>query len=99
MKSNIRRRSASFLLPFLVCLTVVSHGADREQIIRNAILANGFVPSAEMFDDKDIELAGVGKLLFESKHLSLNGQIACSTCHISSEGSSDGIPNAAGVRG
>ena len=51
-----------------------------------------------MFDDKDIELAGVGKRFFESKHLSLNGQIACSTCHISSEGSSD-IPNAAGVRG
>ena len=99
MKSNIRQKIASFLLPFLVCLTVESYGADRGQIIRKAILDNGFVPSAEMFDDKDFELADVGKSLFESKHLSLNGQIACSTCHISSEGSSDGIPNAAGVRG
>ena len=44
-------------------------------------------------------LIDVGKVIFKSKKLSLNGNIACQTCHLSKFGSSDGIPVAAAVGG
>ncbi|MCG8409633.1 MAG: His-Xaa-Ser system-associated MauG-like protein [Phycisphaerales bacterium] len=45
------------------------------------------------------EKSDVGKLLFESKELSLNGDIACRNCHLDEFSSADGIPNAVGVGG
>ena len=71
----------------------------RERLIKDAILDNGFKYSSDLYLDKDSALVPEGQVFFESKHLSLNGEIACATCHMSEAGSSDGIPNAAGVRG
>jgi cytochrome c peroxidase len=44
-------------------------------------------------------LADVGQLFFKSKSVSLNGQIACRTCHLDDFGSADGLPNAVGILG
>jgi len=70
-----------------------------ENILRNLVLENGYQPPEKLFVDKDQEFVSVGKIFFKSKHLSLNGKISCATCHIADRGSSDGIANAAGVRG
>jgi|SaaInlStandDraft_1057018.scaffolds.fasta_scaffold08215_4 cytochrome c peroxidase len=77
---------------------IASEGA-REQLIRDVIIENGFTPHENLYIDKDSELSPEGKVFFESTHMSLNGNIACATCHVSKIGSSDGIPNAVGVRG
>jgi cytochrome c peroxidase len=45
------------------------------------------------------ELSKVGKVFFETKNLSLNGNISCATCHIDKLGSSDGLPNSIGIGG
>jgi len=52
-----------------------------------------------LFNNRDAALAASGKLFFESKHLSLNGKIACRTCHLGGFGSADGLPNAVGIFG
>ena len=70
-----------------------------DKILRDAIIENGFKSPEEIYFNPNEELAPQGKIFFKSKHLSLNGKISCATCHISKKGSSDGIPNAAGVRG
>lgn len=97
MKSNI---SALVLLAACV-LSSTLYGSDsgRVELIRDVIVENGFKPHKSLFIAKDNELSAEGKVFFESNHLSLNGDIACATCHVSEIGSSDGIPNAVGVRG
>ena len=76
-----------------------ANSAALEEILRNAALKNGFRPPAQLFIDRDAKLASTGKIFFESKNLSLNGQIACRTCHLDRFGSADGLPNAVGVFG
>ena len=49
--------------------------------------------------DTDQHLGAVGRAFFESKNLSLNGRIACRTCHLDAFGSGDGLPNAVGIFG
>lgn len=97
MKLSIRDLFLAFFL-FLGFMPV-SHSDGREAYIRAAILDNGFTESEKLNDDSKKELAPIGETFFRSEHLSLNGKIACATCHIDAEGSSDGLPNAAGVRG
>ncbi|MGB0580857.1 MAG: His-Xaa-Ser system-associated MauG-like protein [Limisphaerales bacterium] len=70
-----------------------------EQILRTAALKNGLLPVDQLFDDRDAKLADVGKLFFESENVSLNGGMACRTCHLDEFGSADGLPNAVGVFG
>ena len=69
------------------------------KILRSAIIENGFKSPEYMYINEHENLAPEGEIFFKSNHLSLNGSISCATCHISKKGSSDGIPNAAGVRG
>jgi len=97
MKSNI----SVLLFLITLCFVINLHAEEtsRERLVRNAILDNGFKYSRDLYLEKDSHLSAEGKVFFESKHLSLNGEIACATCHISKMGSTDGIPNAAGVRG
>ncbi|MDW9542667.1 methylamine utilization protein MauG [Sinorhizobium meliloti] len=47
----------------------------------------------------DDKLAAAGKLLFQSKKMSLDHETACATCHVDRFGSADGIPNAIGTEG
>lgn len=57
------------------------------------------MPAKELYINKDEGLVPVGKIVFETKKLSLNGNISCQTCHLSQFGSADGIPNAAAIGG
>ena len=97
MKLNIS------VLVLLVTCNVYSdlHASEngRVQLIRDVIIENGFKPHGTLYIETDSLLSSEGKVFFESNHLSLNGDIACATCHVSEIGSSDGIPNAVGVRG
>jgi cytochrome c peroxidase len=69
------------------------------RILRQQIVANGFAPAKDLYINKDEPLVGVGRVIFKSKKLSLNSNIACKTCHVSKFGSADGIPVAAAVGG
>lgn len=70
-----------------------------EDIIREAARKNGLVPASETYPVINEKLTAPGKTLFESEALSLNGNIACQTCHLDEFGSADGIPNAVAVGG
>lgn len=87
------------ILSLLLVFFPPCQAAGRTTYIRDAILENGFTESKNLNDESKKSLAQVGEKFFRSEHLSLNGEIACATCHIDSKGSSDGLPNAAGVRG
>lgn len=76
-----------------------SHANTLEEFLRDAARDNGLVPAAETHVAIDAELARLGKHFFESKSVSLNGQISCRDCHLDKFGSADGIPNAVGVGG
>lgn len=85
-----------------IALVSCAQGAQADgldEILRTAALKNGLVPTAQLFDDTDSALAEPGKLFFKSKAVSLNGNIACQTCHLDEFGSTDGLPNAVGVEG
>src|SRR2546425_706047 len=89
-----------FLVIFGVSLTAL--GADEKafpQILRKLILDNGFTQAKDLYINKDEGLVSVGKVIFESKKLSLNGNMSCQTCHLTKFGSADGIPNAAAIFG
>jgi cytochrome c peroxidase len=68
-------------------------------ILRQQIIANGFARSDSLYQNEDEPLAPVGKVIFESTKLSLNGDISCITCHQDKFNSEDGLPNAAAVGG
>ena len=91
--------------PLLVAMALTigtaANAADKpfSEILRNAALANGLLPANQLFVDTDQYLAPVGRAFFESKNLSLNGRIACRTCHLDAFGSGDGLPNAVGIFG
>ena len=87
------------LINFIPSLGLQASESARVELVRDIIIENGFKPHRTLYIEKDSQLSPEGKVFFESNHLSLNGDIACATCHISNLGSSDGIPNAAGVRG
>lgn len=70
-----------------------------EDIIREAARKNGLTPAAQTYPSINEKLIATGKTLFKSKALSLNGNIACQTCHLDEFGSADGIPNAVAVGG
>jgi len=68
-------------------------------ILRQQVIANGFARSANLYQNADEPLVPVGKAIFESTKLSLNGDISCVTCHQDKFNSEDGLPNAAAVGG
>ena len=97
MKSAIR-------LPLAAIALTIGAGASAadksfSEILRTAALANGLLPAKQLFVDTDQDLAAVGRAFFESKNLSLNGRIACRTCHLDAFSSGDGLPNAVGIFG
>jgi cytochrome c peroxidase len=69
------------------------------KILRQQIIANGFVRATSLYQNVDEPLASVGEVIFKSTKLSLNGDISCITCHQDKFNSEDGIPNAAAVGG
>ena len=97
MKFGIR----PLLVAIALTIGTAANAADKPfaEILRNAALANGLLPAKQLFVDTDQHLAAVGRAFFESKNLSLNGRIACRTCHLDAFGSGDGLPNAVGIFG
>ena len=94
----------SFVIKFILilCLLFTSNNlfADgKSEILKQFILKNGFVPHQQLFNNKDSNLSKVGKVLFNSTAISLNGDISCSTCHLDNKGSADGLPIAAAIGG
>lgn len=90
------------VLLIVLNLSVSALGADENafpQILRRLIVDNGFIPAKDLYINQEEGLAPVGKAIFESKKLSLNGNISCQTCHLAKFGSVDGIPNAAAIAG
>ena len=68
-------------------------------ILREAALQHGLLPTKQLFDATDAHLVTVGQTFFQSQNVSLNGKIACGTCHLDAFSSTDGLPNAIGVFG
>jgi len=90
------------LLLAVSALSVAALGAKETvfpQMLRKLVLENGFTPASELYFNPDEGLVPIGKVIFESKKLSLNGNISCQTCHLAKFGSADGIPNAAAIGG
>jgi cytochrome c peroxidase len=73
--------------------------AMRLGALRKAALANGFVRSGELAVPVVSARHDVGRLIFASPIMSLNGRISCQDCHLDQFGSADGLPNAIGVGG
>ena len=93
--------STNLLVVFLL-ITFSNAWADtkaKEDILRQQVIANGFKPAEQLYQNPHPDLAKVGKVIFESTGLSLNGNISCRTCHQDKFGSADGIPNAAAILG
>jgi cytochrome c peroxidase len=95
MKSAIK-----FLTLFLLLsLPSIAETNSFQNILRKTAIDNGVVPAEQLFDDRDKDLAEIGKQFFKSEALSLNRKISCETCHLKEFSSADGIPNAVGVGG
>jgi cytochrome c peroxidase len=77
----------------------VSAGGLRETVLRDAAVRAGLVRPEETHVPAESDLVAVGQLLFESRLLSSNRDVACASCHIDKFGSADGIPNAIGTKG
>ena len=94
----------SAISAFLIVLSLGSTGLSTAEealprVLRQQIVANGFIAAKDLYVKRDESLIDVGKVIFKSKKLSLNGNIACQTCHLAKFGSGDGIPVAAAIRG
>lgn len=91
--------TSSILAAVLTAAPSYASETAMHRILRSQVLANGFSRSEDLYVAKDKQLAMVGKVVFESKRLSLNGDISCQTCHLDRFGSADGIPVAAAIHG
>ena len=70
-----------------------------ERLLRKSALDAGFARASDLYQNPHESLVPLGKTLFASKSLSLNGNIACQTCHLDQFGSADGLPLAAAIGG
>lgn len=77
----------------------VSGDALRISALKRVALANGLAPASDLIIETDPARVEVGRLIFESPAMSINGAISCRDCHLDEFGSADGLPNAVGVGG
>lgn len=92
-------RTTAFVAIAAAIFSSPARGEALTEILRTAALKNGLRPAAQLYDPKDAALADIGKTFFESKNVSLNGNISCRTCHLDEFSSADGLPNAIGIFG
>ncbi len=71
----------------------------RIAVLKHAAKTNGFVRSVELEVPTTPSRNEVGRRLFESRLMSINGAISCRDCHLDKFGSGDALPNAIGVGG
>lgn len=70
-----------------------------DTILREVAVKSGFTAPERTHSAVDKSLVPLGRRFFESKHLSLNGDVSCRDCHLDEFGSGDGIPLAVGIGG
>ena len=97
MKSATKRLFTAIALLFAICST--AQVVNLDTFLRDAALNHGLRPASQLFDPTDAHLAPVGETFFKSTNVSLNGAMACETCHLNRFGSADGLPNAVGIFG
>lgn len=97
MRSNIKL--ITLIASLLPAVHIAKAENAEERIVKQQIKSGGFVPSGDLYRNPDEKLADIGKIIFRSKRLSLNGNISCQTCHLDRFGSTDGIPIAAAIGG
>ena len=95
MSLNIKR----FIFFCLLAPFTIGAETTFETILKESVIKNGFRSAEDIMQPVDQELAVIGKGLFESEAMSLNGQISCQSCHLDKFGSADGIPVAVGIGG
>ena len=88
-----------FLSFFILAFLITGLAASTENILRDAVIKNGFKHPDSINPKTQPELVKAGKIFFNSTNISLNGDTSCQTCHLDKFGSADGIPNAIGVGG
>jgi cytochrome c peroxidase len=71
----------------------------RERVLRDQALKAGLVSVESLLPPIDAARSAAGRLLFESKTLSLTNEIACQNCHLDRFAAADGIPLGIGTRG
>lgn len=71
----------------------------REQVLRGEAKKAGLVPVDTLLPPISKAQSDAGRLLFESKKLSLTNEISCQNCHLDRFSSADGIPLGIGTRG
>lgn len=91
--------SSALAALLLSCGAAAPTGRSVVNILRRQVVDNGLARSASLYQNPDESLEAVGKVIFESTKLSLNGDISCVTCHQDKFNSEDGLPNAAAVGG
>jgi len=85
---------------FVIFLLAGGAAADlREDSLRAYAKKFGLIPASQTTSTTSLAKSSVGRELFESELLSLNGKISCRTCHLDEFSSADGLPNAIGVGG
>ena len=70
-----------------------------EGLLRNAAIANGYLPPSKLDQSFDEEKSRIGKKIFEASLMSFNSDTSCKSCHLKEFSSADGLPNAVGVGG
>lgn len=95
------RYATSLLAASAVAIVAGFAAADtlREQVVRDRALKAGLVPVETLLPEFSQAQSDAGRLLFESKELSLTREIACQNCHLDRFASADGIPVGIGTRG
>ena len=91
--------SVTKFLSFFLAFLITGLAASTENILRDAVIKNGFKHPNSINPKTQPELVKAGKIFFNSTNISLNGDTSCQTCHLDKFGSADGIPNAIGVGG
>ena len=100
VSSKFTRSATSTLALVIAVVTIASvASASFEDILKRAAKDNGLIQARDTQAKIDPVLAKLGKIFFETKALSLNGNISCQSCHLKKFGSADGIPNAVGIGG
>ena len=88
-----------FLLLVSLYLSPSSAGDFKDPLVKQLAFSNGYAQPDTTHAKVEEDLVKIGEKFFESENLSLNGRISCSTCHIDRLGTSDGLPNSAGIGG
>lgn len=91
--------SALIVLAFGSVAVAGSGDHLRSEVLRKAALSAGLVPPEDTHIFVPPSQIAAGRLVFQSRKLSLENEIACASCHLDRFGSADGIPNAIGTDG